>query len=62
MDIYKLADTMTMPFGIHKGKAISELPTPYLKYLLEQDWFVNRDNKLVLVVEAEYKFRKEWGK
>jgi uncharacterized protein (DUF3820 family) len=58
----ELADEIIMPFGICKGKSVSEVPTSYLRYLLDQEWFVDRDDDLVVAVETEYNFRKEWGK
>ena len=48
---------MKMPFGKYKGHSLCFLNSGYLKWLIGQDWFINRDDALVLAVEAELKER-----
>lgn len=41
-----------MPFGQHKGKEISDLPKPYLKWMKENfDWEDRRNRGLKMMVE-----------
>lgn len=41
-----------MPFGDHKDEKVDDLPTRYIKYLLDQDWFVEKFAKLRTELEA----------
>ena len=34
----QLDDNSSMPFGAHKGKKMLDVPMPYLRWFLEQDW------------------------
>ena len=52
---------MKMPFGKHKDIDICFISSGYLKYLLGEDWFIEKDNDLVVEVEKEYKRRDETG-
>lgn len=58
----KLADNSIMPFGMHKGKQLCNVPASYLLWLLDQQWARSdwpllieyiRDNKSVLEYEVE---------
>jgi len=31
---------LVMPFGRHKGKSIRDVPTPYILWLLQQEWML----------------------
>lgn len=35
---FKLTDKSVMPFGIHKGKQMIDVPADYLIWCQEQDW------------------------
>lgn len=48
---------MTMPFGKHKGRLISELPSGYLRWLAE-----NCNNEdICAAADEEYKWRSDHG-
>ena len=45
---------MKMPFGKYRGIDLVFINSGYLKWLIEQDWFVMRpDETMVLAVEKE---------
>ena len=50
----------TIPFGKHKGSAISECPIAYLDWLLGQDWFCERFRDLKEDIEEYLKGCPEW--
>jgi len=51
-----------LPFGNYKGKDIEDIPTDYLKWLLETDWFDKKYPELVDEIETELKYRDDWDK
>lgn len=51
-----------MPFGMHKDKEIETIPSRYLKFLLESDWFEEKYLYLVNEIEEELAFRDTWHK
>ena len=51
----------TVPFGKHRGAPISELPSSYLRWLEGQDWFEEKHEGLLEVVQAELSWRDETG-
>ena len=48
---------MRMPFGKYKDVDLCFVNSGYLKWLIDQDWFVDKDSDLVLEVERELKLR-----
>lgn len=57
---------MKMPWGKYgpskkhpKGISLDYINNGYLKWLLQQDWFILKDSDLVLEVEKELKFRDD---
>lgn len=59
---------MYMPYGkygpskLHpKGVDLCFVPSGYLKWLLKQDWFIMKDDGLVLAVEKELELREADG-
>lgn len=50
---------MKMPFGLHKGVLIADLPDSYLAWLREQDWFWKKFPEHVEQVKIEQKYRKD---
>jgi len=52
---------MRMPFGKYKNVDLVFINSGYLKWLLEQDWFIEKDNDLVLAVEEELRLRDADG-
>jgi hypothetical protein len=42
-----------MPWGKHKGKLISQVPTSYLQWVANQDWFHKHGRKFVDTVNNE---------
>ena len=49
-------------FGKYKGKDIEDVPSSYLKYLLESDWFDKKYPDLVKEMDKELKYRNDWNK
>lgn len=47
-----------IPFGMHKGSVIEELPDHYLKWLTYQDWLENKHPTLMGKIEGELVWRK----
>jgi hypothetical protein len=37
-NVSKLDDDSSMPFGIHKGTRLGDLPDSYFRWFLERDW------------------------
>ena len=46
-----------MPFGKYKGIDIIFINSGYLRWLLNEDWFISKDDDLVLAVEKELELR-----
>ena len=46
-----------MPFGLHMGKEITDIPRSYLNFLLEQDWFEEKFPDLFNEIEEELEIR-----
>ena len=46
-----------LPFGAHKGKDIVDVDSEYLRWLLEQDWFLNKFKDLTKAIEEELNHR-----
>ena len=42
-----------IPFGKHKGKPLSDIPTSYLEFLTEQDWFLEKFRPAAKLIGAE---------
>lgn len=42
-----------IPFGKHKGKPLSDIPTSYLEFLTEQDWFLEKFRPAAELIGAE---------
>jgi len=49
-------------FGKYKGKDIEAIPSSYLKFLLESDWFDKKYPDLVKEMDKELKYRNDWNK
>lgn len=49
---------MKMPFGKYKNISLEFINSGYLKWLLQQDWFLNNyDDHLIICVEMELNVR-----
>ena len=48
---------MIMPFGVHRGKDIEDIPSDYLKWIINK---VTTNDELVEAAEQEYDFREKW--
>jgi len=48
---------MKMPFGKYKGHDICFINSGYLRWLLDQDWFLRRDENEILAIEKELELR-----
>ncbi len=53
---------MKVPFGKFKGLDIEEVPSRYLLYLTEQDWFNDKFVQLSNEVVKELEWRDKWDK
>jgi uncharacterized protein (DUF3820 family) len=51
-----------LSFGNYKGHEIENVPSDYLIWLLESDWFDKKYPELVEEVEAELQYRVDWSK
>jgi len=49
-----------LPFGKHKGKEIESIPSSYLEWLTEQDWFCKQYKHGLEQIEKEMKFRDDF--
>jgi len=50
-----------MPFGIHQGKDVSEIPRDYLVFLSRQRWFVINCERLFNEFIKELDEREKFG-
>lgn len=50
-----------LPFGKYKGQPIEDVPTSYLRWLTEQDFFCDKFPKGLDAVTIELKFRQAFG-
>ncbi|MDD2679532.1 MAG: DUF3820 family protein [Candidatus Omnitrophica bacterium] len=50
-----------MPFGEYKGELICDVPTSYLAWLLDQNWFNKKFADLKDIAEQEMEYRKRWN-
>lgn len=48
---------MIMPFGNYIGKDLEEIPSDYLKWIIDK---VTTNDELVQAAEEEYEFRSKW--
>jgi uncharacterized protein (DUF3820 family) len=48
-------------FGKFKGMDIEDVPSDYLNYLLESDWFEKQYLSLIDPIEKEMKFRSTFN-
>ena len=48
-------------FGKFKGLDIEDIPSDYLKYLVESDWFEDKYPDFVKPIEDELAFRDRWN-
>jgi uncharacterized protein (DUF3820 family) len=53
---------MIIPFGKHRGEDIEEVPSHYLVWLTEQDWFNDQFVQLSNLVVKELEWREKWGR
>ena len=51
---------MLMSFGKHRGKSIEDIPSDYLEWLMEQDWFIEKYEPIAQMVERELAYRSTW--
>ncbi len=51
-----------LSFGKFKDQDIESVPSSYLRYLLESDWFEDKYTELVKEVENELGYRDDWRK
>jgi uncharacterized protein (DUF3820 family) len=49
-----------IPFGKHNGKPIEDVPTSYLEWLTEQDWFVEKFSEGSKAIGKELEFRQRF--
>ena len=52
--------TMVMPWGKFKGKTIEDIPSGYLKWLIDK--CESLDDDLIEAADTEYQWRSEWKK
>lgn len=48
-------------FGQYKGQLICDIPTSYLVWLLETNWFDKKYAEFVPFIEMELKYRKDFS-
>jgi len=53
---------MIIPFGTFKNKSIEEVPSKYLLWLVDQDWFNDKFVQLSNEVVKELEWRDKWDK
>ena len=49
-----------MPFGKHKGQSIHDIPSPYFRWLLDQDWFEQQYPEIMTEVEGLLEWRDKY--
>ena len=54
-------EDVTMPFGKHEGELLDEIPTSYLKWLLDAEIDEEEHPELEEAVEAELGYRDDHG-
>lgn len=47
-----------LPFGLHRGKKITEIETDYLKWLMDQEWFEEKQKDIYNDVKEELEGRE----
>lgn len=52
----------TLTFGNYNGQDIESVPSDYLKWLLESDWFEKKYPELVEEIDTELAYRTDWNK
>ena len=59
-----MADSLTRPlsFGKHEGEDIEDIPSDYLRWLLETEWFDKKHVDMVEPIETELEFRDRFDK
>lgn len=50
-----------LPFGKHKGQPIEDVPTSYLNWLTEQDFFCDGHRQGLEAVNTELRFRERFS-
>lgn len=56
-----LHDDTCLTFGKFRGRSVSNTPSSYLKWCLEQDWFDRKYEELVPFFEEELNWRTTWN-
>jgi len=46
-----------MPFGVYRGKDLEEIPSDYLKWIINK---VTNNDEIVEAADQEYEFREKW--
>ena len=59
MDDRESSSELVIPFGKYCGKKIEELPSSYLKWMMNH---MNGNEDLVEAAFDEYEYRSRWGK
>lgn len=49
-----------IPFGKHRGAGIEDVPTSYLEWLTEQDWFGEKFSEGMKQIGKELKYRERF--
>jgi len=56
-----LRDDIIISFGEkYKGKSVSETPSSFLRWCLEQPWFERKHEELIEVFEEELNWRTDY--
>ena len=50
-------EDMAMPFGMHKGKLLADVPNSYLVWLPDQEFVEVRHHKLYTMAKLEQQYR-----
>jgi len=59
---YGHTDMPIIPFGVYKGKDIENVPSSYFRWLLKQDFFIDKFIGLSNQVVKEMEWRDKWDK
>lgn len=52
-----------LPIGKqYRGKEIEDVPSDFLRWLLEQDWFLDKYPELADEINEELQWRTDWSK